>query len=331
METSPKTESLNQLVQEVDKEIVALPEFQRDFVWEISKSYDLFDSLVKDIFVGSIIYGKPAFEITVRELDKRPRRGKGSRAKLSVSSFTKEEVEQKASVENFRLILDGQQRVTSIVRALKGIDNVWFVCKMLQELSEEFGSHKDFDDLRLENLLYQFTGDQLPERLSINLANVYATVEKTFRESKVREEHFSVLDYSKSLDADNLEQEFNAYLSVQNKLADFFKAETLLSYYLLNTNSEKFALFFERSNSKGMQLNFIDVLAAKLYIGFNLRTPLAKICDIFGSSVPACSEQPGWRTARRPWSVWRYALRPRRGLHVLRAVGKGCGTLGTAC
>jgi hypothetical protein len=30
-------------------------------------------------------------------------------------------------------------------------------------------------------------------------------------------------------------------------------------------------MFFERSNSKGIQLNFIDILAAKLYVGFNLR------------------------------------------------------------
>ncbi len=269
METSPKTESLTQLVQEVEKSVVALPEFQRDFVWEIGKSYDLFDSLVKGIFVGSIIYGKPAFGITVRELDKRPRRGKGSRAKLSVISFTEEQVKQKANVDNFRLILDGQQRVTSIVRALKGIDNVWFICKTQQELLEEFGNN-NHDELGLESLLYQFAGDQRPDRLSINLANVYATVEKTFRESKIKEEHFEVLDHTKNPDIDS-EQEFDIYLSIQNKLADFFKAETLLSYYLLNTNSEKFALFFERSNSKGIQLNFIDVLAAKLYIGFNLR------------------------------------------------------------
>lgn len=123
----------------------------------------MFDSLVKGIFVGSIIYGKPAFGITVRELDKRPRRGKGSRAKLSVDSFTKEEVEQKANVENFRLILDGQQRVTSIVRALKGIDNIWFVYRTPRELTEEFGSNGETDEFSLENLLYQFTGDQRPD------------------------------------------------------------------------------------------------------------------------------------------------------------------------
>ena len=35
---------------------------------------------------------------------------------------------------------------------------------------------------------------------------------------------------------------------------------------------EKFVTFFERSNTRGVQLNFIDILAAKLYTGnFNLK------------------------------------------------------------
>jgi hypothetical protein len=47
--------------------------------------------------------------------------------------------------------------------------------------------------------------------------------------------------------------------------------KVVVAYYLLDTDEEKFALFFERSNSKGIQLNFIDILAAKLYAGFNAK------------------------------------------------------------
>jgi hypothetical protein len=47
-----------------------------------------------------------------------------------------------------------------------------------------------------------------------------------------------------------------------------------VAYYLLDTDEEKFALFFERSNSKGIQLNFSDILAAKLCAGFNLRSSI---------------------------------------------------------
>jgi hypothetical protein len=75
MDTGQKTESIVQLVDDINRGAVALPEFQRDFVWDIEKTYDLFDSFARDIFVGSLIYGIPSFEITVRELDRRARSG----------------------------------------------------------------------------------------------------------------------------------------------------------------------------------------------------------------------------------------------------------------
>ncbi|WP_064213423.1 DUF262 domain-containing protein [Geobacillus stearothermophilus] len=56
-----QTESIKDLVENIHKENILLPEFQRDFVWELSKTCELFDSLVRDIFIGSIIYGKPSF------------------------------------------------------------------------------------------------------------------------------------------------------------------------------------------------------------------------------------------------------------------------------
>jgi uncharacterized protein with ParB-like and HNH nuclease domain len=76
LDTGQKTESILQLVEDIVKDRVALPEFQRDFVWDVEKTFDLFDSFVRDIFVGSLIYGIPSFEITVRELDSRPTFGK---------------------------------------------------------------------------------------------------------------------------------------------------------------------------------------------------------------------------------------------------------------
>src|SRR6516162_1236944 len=89
MDTGQKTESIVQLVDDIVKDRVALPEFQRDFVWDIDKTFDLFDSFVRDIFIGSLIYGVPSFEITVRELDRRPRSGRGSRARLKLHNYTK--------------------------------------------------------------------------------------------------------------------------------------------------------------------------------------------------------------------------------------------------
>ena len=55
------------------------------------------------------------------------------------------------------------------------------------------------------------------------------------------------------------------------KLTDLYKKQKLVAFHLLDMTLDKFCLFFERSNSRGIQLNFTDILAAKLYHGFNLR------------------------------------------------------------
>ena len=275
MDNTPKTESIVRFIEGIEASSIVLPEFQRNFVWDVGKTHDLLDSLVKDIFIGSIIYGIPSFAITVREIDRRPRRGKGSRVKLKLNSYSKDEIETKAQVDNFRLVLDGQQRITSLYRALKGIDEVWFVCKKPEDL--DYGG--DLDKLALEDLLYEFSSHQSRERLSVKVSDVYQTIEQTIRESKIKAQFFDGLAYLAEKSEDERDNEFDHYLTLLGKLQDFFKADKLLSYYLLNTTSEKFALFFERSNSKGIQLNFIDILAAKLYVGFNLRHKIDEFED----------------------------------------------------
>lgn len=47
MDTGQKTESVVQLVDDIARGAVALPEFQRDFVWDIEKTFDLFDSFAR--------------------------------------------------------------------------------------------------------------------------------------------------------------------------------------------------------------------------------------------------------------------------------------------
>ena len=102
---TPRSESILGIVNDVKEGNALLPEFQRDFRWELERTYDLFDSLAKDIFIGTIIYGKPSFAISCRELDRRPRRGKGSRAKLQIKHFDESKAINLGKIQNFRLIL----------------------------------------------------------------------------------------------------------------------------------------------------------------------------------------------------------------------------------
>jgi hypothetical protein len=275
MDDKQKSESIKRLVEDLDAQNVVLPEFQRDFVWDVTKTYDLFDSIVREIFIGSIIYGIPKFEITTREIDKRPRKGKDSRARLKTEYLSEEKLSVKTRTNNFRLILDGQQRVTSIYRALKNIDKVWFIVKNDDELSVATKSKQKF---HLEDWLYEFRGQEDKEHISINVSDVYLMLDGKIKREAERIQLFKETMFYKLVKEsgyeNKLEYHIETFLNIVEKLQDVMKETKLISYYLLDMNTEKFALFFERSNSRGMQLNFIDILAAKLYQGFNLRNQI---------------------------------------------------------
>lgn len=267
-----QTQSIKDLIIDIDDNKIYLPEFQRDFVWEISKTYDLFDSLVKDIFIGAIIFGIPSFDIAIREIDNRKKITKGKkRPALEVKTITKKEIEQINKVGgNFRLVLDGQQRSTSIYRALKGTDEVWYIAK-----NEDEVINNNFENAKLEELLEEIAGEQDTERLSIKLSDVWDIEQNDYDEEEIKEKFFYSTAYYKTYCNDegfDSKAEFRKFRNLRKKIADLFKSEKLLSFYLLDMNLEKFVVFFERSNTRGVQLNFIDILAAKLYTGnFNLK------------------------------------------------------------
>jgi hypothetical protein len=275
METIQRTESLLQLVADIDKGAVALPEFQRDFVWELQKTFDLFDSFVKDIFVGSLIYGSPSFEITVREIDQRPRKGNGSRKKLILTNHDRTTLDHMVRTNRFRLLLDGQQRATSVYRALKGIDPVYFVSKTEAEVAPEVLSVA-VEERTAEMVLSEFRGTPESGRVCISMNHVYRVLSGKHTRDKDKISLFMETCVFEGVTADTAEHspEFETYLTLLRNLENLFRQEKLVAYYLLDTTAEKFALFFERSNSKGQTLDFIDILAAKLYAGFNLRAEI---------------------------------------------------------
>src|SRR5712664_1092681 len=81
---------LKKLVKFIELKHVAVPEFQRGFVWKTKQVKDLFDSLVKQYPVGSFVLWETNKFIDARTLDGE---------KLPKNKF---------------LILDGQQRLASI-------------------------------------------------------------------------------------------------------------------------------------------------------------------------------------------------------------------------
>ena len=291
-ENLARSQSLMNIVKAVDQNHLLFPEFQRDFVWDFDKTLDLFDSFVRNIFVGTVIYGRPSQPITIRAIDDRPRKSKGKkRESLKVTELTDEEIRTTQPV----LVLDGQQRITSIYRALKGYDTVWFVVKNPSEIpispykdSEIWTSDlltrlfedKKSEKINLERLLYTFSREEDKEHLSIKLNDVYSIQTNGIRYNGRKKDYFEKIGYFEEVSLNTTEIDVETYFDLYDWMIDqiylelLVGAKSVVSYFLLDMSTEKFAMFFERSNSRGMHLNFIDILIAKHYTHFNIKNKI---------------------------------------------------------
>ena len=275
------SESIQQIMTQLsaDPPALLLPEFQRDFAWDLESSYTLFDSIVQGLYIGSLKYGKPDFEMALRRVDVRPRRGEGSRAKVERLLYDEKRMKAASQISGLRIILDGQQRLTSIYRALKGHDKVYFTVR--SDVTAE-----GMRQLSLEQLLHPelgIQGEDLRNQVCVPLDYAYLYTQGVPFDDEVQEYFRNQTAYGRALvkegDMDAERAAFKIFRQVLPKLKTLYEEPRLMSYYLLDMGLDKFVIFFERYNKLGLKLNFTDVLAAKLYGHFNLRQAFEDLLD----------------------------------------------------
>lgn len=91
------TYDLSGLVEGIDRGDIALPDIQRPFVWSSSKVRDLFDSMYRGFPVGYLLFWSTGAEVGARPV--------GTASKQAAPRL---------------LIVDGQQRLTSLFAVMKG-------------------------------------------------------------------------------------------------------------------------------------------------------------------------------------------------------------------
>ncbi len=93
--------SIASLMSDIEREVIALPDLQRPFVWEDTKVRDLLDSLFLGFPVGTLVFWHTSNDKDARALGaERP----GLRATT--------------------LVIDGQQRLTSLYAVMRGVEVV---------------------------------------------------------------------------------------------------------------------------------------------------------------------------------------------------------------
>jgi len=266
-----ETRSIEDLVKMIESGKLVLPEFQRDFKWPIEKSETLFDSIFQGLFIGSLIISRPKFNLACKDFDLRER-GKSSRKPVP-REYNVNEFEQK----DIYTLLDGQQRTTAIFRALKGKDNIYIVFHDIETLtSEEFFNSADRKIIvKYDKYIEGFDSNKpKDDEFYIKISDLYSSID--WRESKFLAEFIEPLLENLSYNNDQKEI-LRDYAGTLHKdfRSDIIKKSNLLSVQLLNMDLEKFCLYFERSNSQGLNLSFTDIITAKIYIDFKLSREIA--------------------------------------------------------
>jgi uncharacterized protein with ParB-like and HNH nuclease domain len=100
----PTSEALKFLLQLVHNREMALPDFQRDFVWDAPATNELIESIISNYPAGSLLRIKNGSQLLFqpRAIEGAPKLGKSAKPSY--------------------LVLDGQQRLTSLYPALYGVN-----------------------------------------------------------------------------------------------------------------------------------------------------------------------------------------------------------------
>lgn len=248
MKTDTKPEELKDLISEAIGGDLALPEFQRDFVWKPELVKLLISSVAQDWPIGSFLIWKPA------EID------------LAIKKFERLPEPSPESVK--RLVLDGQQRLTGLIHAFEDdySDVTYFVRDLHTLLLETSQTGEPYD---IDEHLDHLASSKFKER--------YGSLDVRARAG--------VALVSELADNARFVKWAGMYVSshADTDLADLFTARDarlpgLLDYGVpcvtIGENLElpAVARIFETTNKTGVKLSTVDLMIARLHpSGFRLR------------------------------------------------------------
>jgi hypothetical protein len=272
-----ETRSIEDIIKMIDTGKLVLPEFQRDFKWPIEKSETLFDSIFQDLFIGSLIVSKPKFDLACKGFDFRERGSKKHKPKPKLMTTNDFEV------DDIYTLLDGQQRTTAIYRALKGMDVIYIIFKDIDTLlSKEYYDYPN-NQIKVKYDEYIEGFDSVKPKdniLYLRICDLFTSMD--YRESKFQNEFIDPIISSFQLDDSQRNVLVDFALTLHKDFrSDIVKKANLLSVQLLNMGLEKFCLYFERSNSQGLNLSFTDIITAKIYIDFKLTSKISEAIKNF--------------------------------------------------
>lgn len=214
--------TLGSLLDQINMGTIGLPEIQRPFVWKNAKARDLFDSMYKGFPVGYLLLWQNANEDGAKTI--------GVDGKQKHPSL---------------LIVDGQQRMTSLYAVVKGQ-------KVIREdYSEEFieiAFHPLEERFEVADIAIRRDKNWLP-----NISRLWAADTDLF---ELVDSYLDVLGKTRDVTQEDKKQIRQSIQRLQGLLNYPFRALELLA----NVDEEQVSQVFVRINSKGQRLNEADFI-----------------------------------------------------------------------
>ena len=262
--------SIKQAIDKVDYNQYLLPAIQREFVWKPNQIELLFDSLMRNYPIGSLlmwkVQGENKTELRYYSVLKNYREKYNTHC---------EEINT-SSISDFEAVLDGQQRLTAIYIGLKGSyahkrkNYAWKnnehsipTRKLYLCLTENSINEDENEDGRVFDFRF-LTKDEYEnsDKIWFEIGQIL-TLNGTYELNQ----------FLKKNDWDT-----NEYISnTLSKLFDVIHVKTLINYYLeLEQDYDKALNIFIRINSGGEKLSYSDLIMSTLISYWSSKTVSAK-------------------------------------------------------
>lgn len=224
-----------------------LPDIQRPFVWKPDQIYALFDSIMRGYPINTFLFWQIDREYLQDGNIKKFLFVKNSKDKdQSVEDLT-------YSNQEYSLVLDGQQRITSLFIALKGS---YFERKREKELFMNALSGKEENE---DGFLYEFKFlDKTNKTYFLEKGKLWVNIKRVY-ECKKSEEKIDIREETSSITKDNSERKtIERNIDV---LYDRLKSQQILNFYPEEEKDYDRVLdIFVRTNSGGTKLTYSDLL-----------------------------------------------------------------------
>lgn len=238
--------SLSKLMDDIEMGTIGLPDIQRPFVWKNAKIRDLFDSIYRGYPVGYFLFWQNSFD--------------GSQKQIGT--------DQKQKVAHL-LIVDGQQRLTSLFAVIKGVP---IVRESYEKEQIEIAFRPTDESFEVADAAIRKDSEYIPNIsvLWAKNANLFDIVGGYIENLKKHREAAG-----KQLATDEIKKIQTAMQRVSNLLSYPFTALELAA----SINEEQVAEVFVRINSKGKVLNQSDFILTLMSVFWDEgRTQLEDFC-----------------------------------------------------